>query len=106
MPKKVKVKKAPMVVGGYFAIPHQVTGSVAYRSLSSHAAKLLIDFGSYYRGNNNGDLSVSFKILKKERGWKSSGTGTITFTAIGQACILQYITSKWFVVGNNGTTFA
>ena len=74
MHKKIKVKKAPMVVGGYFAIPHQVTGSIAYRSLSSHAAKLLVDFGSYFRGNNNGDLSVPFRILKKERGWKSSGT--------------------------------
>lgn len=45
-------------------------------------------------------------ITVTNAGWKSSGTGTITFTAIGQACILQYITSKWFVVGNNGTTFA
>lgn len=74
MKRKTKSTKLPLVVGGYFAIPHQVTGSVAYRSLSSHAAKLLIDFGSYYRGNNNGDLSISFRILKKERGWKSSGT--------------------------------
>jgi hypothetical protein len=74
MTRKTKSKKLPLVVGGYFAIPHQVTGSIAYRSLSSHAAKLLIDFGSYYRGNNNGDLSISFRILKKERGWKSSGT--------------------------------
>ena len=39
-------------------------------------------------------------------GWKTSGTGTITFTAIGQACTLMYINSKWFVIGNNGCTFA
>ena len=45
-------------------------------------------------------------ITVTNAGWKSSGTGTITFTAIGQACTLQYINTKWFVVGNNGTTFA
>jgi hypothetical protein len=45
-------------------------------------------------------------ITVTNAGWKSSGTGTITFTAIGQACILQYINTKWFVVGNNGPTFA
>jgi hypothetical protein len=39
-------------------------------------------------------------------GWKSSGTGTITFSAIGQAVTLQYIGAKWFCIGNNGTAFA
>lgn len=34
------------------------------------------------------------------------GSGTITFNAVGQACILQYINSKWFCVGNNGASFA
>lgn len=37
--------------------------------------------------------------------WQASGTGTITFTAIGQACTMQYISSKWFCIGNNGATF-
>lgn len=32
-------------------------------------------------------------------GWKSSGTGTITFNARGQSCILQYTNSKWYVIG-------
>ena len=45
-------------------------------------------------------------ITVTNAGWKSSGTGTITFTAIGQACTLMYINSKWFVIGNNGATFA
>jgi hypothetical protein len=35
-----------------------------------------------------------------------TGAGTITFSAIGQACTLQYINSKWFCIGNNGATFA
>ena len=37
-------------------------------------------------------------------GW--GGAGTVTFDAIGQACTLQYINSKWFCIGNNGATFA
>jgi hypothetical protein len=45
-------------------------------------------------------------ITVTNAGWKSSGTGTITFNTIGQACTLQYINSKWFCIGNNGATFA
>jgi hypothetical protein len=37
-------------------------------------------------------------------GW--GGAGTITFSAVGQACVLQYINSKWFCIGNNGAAFA
>jgi hypothetical protein len=44
-------------------------------------------------------------ITVTNAGWKSSGTGTITFTTIGQACTLMYINSKWFCIGNNGATF-
>jgi hypothetical protein len=45
-------------------------------------------------------------ITVTNAGWKSSGTGTITFNTIGQACTLQYINSKWFCTGNNGAVFA
>lgn len=38
-------------------------------------------------------------------GWKTSGTGTMTFSAIGQGCTLQYVNNKWFCIGNNGVTF-
>ena len=37
-------------------------------------------------------------------GW--GGAGTITFSAVGQACTLMYINSKWFAIGNNGAVFA
>ena len=37
-------------------------------------------------------------------GW--GGAGTITFSAVGQACTLQYINAKWFCIGNNGCAFA
>jgi hypothetical protein len=45
-------------------------------------------------------------ITVTNAGWKTSGTGTITLSAIGQAVTLQYINSKWYCVGNNGTAFA
>ena len=45
-------------------------------------------------------------ITVTNAGWKSSGTGTITFDDLGDACTLMYINSKWFVIGNNGCTFA
>ena len=45
-------------------------------------------------------------ITVANAGWKTSGTGTITFDDIGDACTLQYFNSKWYCVGNNGCTFA
>jgi hypothetical protein len=45
-------------------------------------------------------------ITVTNAGWKTSGNGTITFNAIGDSCILQYIASKWFVIGNNGVVLA
>lgn len=34
------------------------------------------------------------------------GNNLATFTAVGSACTLQYINSKWFCVGNNGVAFS
>ena len=51
---------------------------------------------------DSGDMVITVT----NAGWKASGTGTITFDTIGNACTLQYIASKWFCTGNNGATFA
>jgi hypothetical protein len=48
-------------------------------------------------------------ITVTNAGWKATGTGTITFTDIGQTATLMYINSKWFVTGQGagvGDTFA
>lgn len=45
-------------------------------------------------------------ITVTNAGWKTSGTGTITFDTIGDACTLKYINNKWFCIGNNGCVFA
>jgi hypothetical protein len=45
-------------------------------------------------------------ITVTNAGWKTSGTGTMTFNAIGDACTLMYINSKWYAIGQNSVTFA
>jgi hypothetical protein len=45
-------------------------------------------------------------ITVTNAGWKTSGTGTMTFNVIGEGCTLQYINSKWYCIGNNGVVFA
>jgi len=52
--------------------------------------------------SDGGDMVITVT----NAGWQSSGTGTITFDNIGDGCTLQYITNKWFCVGNNGAIFA
>jgi hypothetical protein len=51
---------------------------------------------------DSGDMVITVT----NAGWKTTGTGTITFDAIGDGCTLQYINSKWYCVGNNGCVFA
>ena len=50
--------------------------------------------------------SGNMVITVTNAGWKSSGTGTITFSTRGAGCTLQYVNSKWFCIGNNGAVFA
>lgn len=50
--------------------------------------------------------SGNMVITVGNAGWKSSGTGTMTFSARGQGCTMQYTQGKWFCIGNNGATFA
>ena len=59
-------------------------------------------FKSFMMVADGGDMVITVS----NAGWKSSGTGTITFGDIGDACLLQYVANKWFVVGNNGVAFA
>lgn len=75
------------------------TGSAETATLAAGVAGQIKTFAMYA---DLGDMVITVT----NAGWKSSGTGTITFDTIGDACTLQYINSKWFVIGNNGCTFA
>ena len=85
-----------------------LTTTATYFSTSGGAATATLAAG--YNGQiktimmaaEGGDMVVTVT----NAGWKTSGTGTITFNDIGDAVTLQYINSKWYCVGNNGTAFA
>jgi hypothetical protein len=53
-------------------------------------------------GKSGGGSNMTITVTNP--GW--TGAGTVGFTAVGQACTLQYANSKWWCVGNNGATFA
>ena len=85
-----------------------LTTTATYFATSGGAATATLAAG--YNGQiktimmaaDGGDMVVTVT----NAGWQASGTGTITFNDIGDAVTLQYINSKWYCVGNNGTAFA
>jgi hypothetical protein len=75
------------------------TGAAETATLAAGVAGQIKTLAMYADG---GDMVITVT----NAGWKTSGTGTITFDTIGDACTLQYINSKWFCIGNNGCAFA
>tara|TARA_Y100000310_G_scaffold121564_1_gene120328 strand:- start:78 stop:905 length:828 start_codon:yes stop_codon:yes gene_type:complete len=53
---------------------------------------------------DSGDMVITVS----NAGWKSSGTGTLTFDTIGDSCTLIYESSaaRWMLIGNNGVVAA
>jgi hypothetical protein len=82
------------VTASYFS-----TAAAETATLAAGTAGQIKTFAMYA---DSGDMVITVT----NAGWKTSGTGTITFNAIGQACTLQYINAKWFCIGNNGAAFA
>ena len=56
--------------GPFLAIPRAVLNSSTWAAMSGHESKLLLDVAAAYRGNNNGDLSVAWRLMQA-RGWRS-----------------------------------
>jgi hypothetical protein len=56
---------------------------------------------TFMMAGDGGDMVITVQ----NAGWKTAGTGTITFNDIGDGCMLQYINSKWYCIGQNGVTF-
>ncbi len=59
--------------GAFRQIPLSVLEGRAYLECSPYAVKLLFDLLTQYRGQNNGDLTTAWKIMKP-RGWRSEMT--------------------------------
>ena len=59
--------------GSFVALPHAMICSEEWAELSAQAIKLLLDLYAQYKGNNNGDLTMAWSIMKS-RGWRSKDT--------------------------------
>jgi hypothetical protein len=51
---------------------------------------------------DGGDLTINVDSAA----WNGGASGTITLNDAGDGCILQFMNSRWFVLGNNGCTLA
>jgi hypothetical protein len=65
--------KGNRIGGPFLALPRDVINHAAFLRLSPYAKSLLIDLGAQYKGDNNGDLSCAWKVMKP-RGWRSEAT--------------------------------
>ncbi len=76
-PRSVRTQKQTVAdkreCGGYAPMAYLVLRSEAFGKLSPYAVKLLMDLVSQYKGDNNGDLCATWKLMKK-RGWRSPST--------------------------------
>jgi hypothetical protein len=67
-------KKTKNKVGYSFApFPHHILLSPQYARLRPTAVKLLLDLFAQYKGKNNGDFCIAWKVMEK-RGWRSRDT--------------------------------
>lgn len=82
------------LTGSYF--------STAAAETATLAAGIEGQIKTFAMKEDSGDMVITVT----NAGWKSSGTGTITFDNIGEGCTLQYMGGKWFCIGNNGAAFA
>lgn len=74
--------------------------STAASESATLAAGVTGQIKTFMMVGDSGDMVITVT----NPGW--GGAGTITFSAVGQGCTLQYINSKWFCIGNNGASFA
>ena len=57
----------------FLRLPHYIITSDEWASLSAIAVKLLIDVAAQFRGSNNGDLQIAWRLMRP-RGWNSQDT--------------------------------
>ncbi len=58
----------------FAGIPRIVMESPDFRALSPNARNLLLIMAYYFRGRNNGDISIAFKTMKEHWGFRSPET--------------------------------
>jgi hypothetical protein len=85
--------KARRETGPFLAVPRHVIDSPQYVALSAYGVKLLFDLYAQFRGNNNGDLSAAWSLMK-QRGWHSKGT-------LSRA-VKELLAGGWIIVTRQG----
>lgn len=65
--------KGNRLIGGFLAVSHSILSAPGFVALSPYAKALLLDLGAQYKGDNNGDLSVAWKLMQPH-GWQSQTT--------------------------------
>ena len=58
----------------FYKIPRKVHRSADFRHLSSHAKALLISLVYQFYGNNNGDLTAAWTVMRDQHGFRSPTT--------------------------------
>jgi len=77
-----------------------------FTTAASETATLAAGYAGQIKVFSAVDVTAGNMVITvTNAGWKSSGTGTITFGSRGVGCTLQYTNSKWYCIGNNGCTF-
>jgi hypothetical protein len=66
-------KKNNSMPGGFAGVPRIVMDHEDYQQLSTKSKALLLDLAYQYRGQNNGDLTVAFSVMRG-KGWKREAT--------------------------------
>jgi len=54
--------------GRFLALPHHMTGSAAWRSLSGNSVKVFVELARRYDGKNNGRIAMSLEQAAKALG--------------------------------------
>ena len=91
-PEKLQRMKGRRAGGSYSTLIHAYFESQEYSQLSARAVKCLVDLLCQYRGNNNGDLTAAWSVMKK-RGWRSKsqlGAALRELVAYGWVIVSRY----------------
>jgi hypothetical protein len=91
--KRWKSAVAKRERGGFVPLPFTVIRSQSFAGLSAHAVKLLCDLLAQYRGDNNGDLCLAWKIMNNRR-WRSRDTL--------QKARTELLDKEWIVISRRG----
>lgn len=78
------------IAGRFVALPAAVLESRAYLGLSAPAVRLLIDLAWQFKGQNNGDLSCTWRTMQP-RGWRSRDTLTRALRELLNAGLIELV---------------